>query len=112
MKEEGHKEEKEFINKIMLPLFNSPEHMRLSRKAMNNPDYINTLTQLPIPGIGKVIDDLKDLFDEDNVEEFNDLKQSLENLKNENNNKLNEEDKKKKNPIDLNPIYENPEGEL
>ena len=112
MKEEGHNDEKEIINKILLPLFNSPEHMRQTRKMMNNQEYINTLNQLPIPGMDKLMDDLKDLFDEDKVEEFNDLKRSLENIKNENNNKLNEEDKKKKSLVDLNEIYENPEGEL
>ena len=86
--------------------------MRQTRKMVNNPNYINTLTQLPIPGMEKLMGDLKDLFDEDNVEEFNNFKSSLENIKNENNNKLNEEDKKKKNPVDLNKMYENLEGEL
>jgi len=42
------------------------------------------------PIVSNLANDIKDLFDEDNLEPFNDLKNSFEHIKN----KLNEEDKK------------------
>ena len=79
-----------------MPLLNSPEYIRLARKMMNDPKVSNMLNQLPIkniPGMGNFANDLKDLFDEDNSEELNDLKKSLKNI----NFNLNEEDKKDEN---------------
>ena len=95
IKKYDQKSQKEFID-IILNLFNNPDYIPLAQKMAKNLDQkiINFFSQSPllncVPGMSNCINDMKDLFDEDNLEEFNDLKKSLENLKN----KLNEEDKK------------------
>ena len=77
-----------------LSFLNNPDIVHYSQKMLNNQKLMNLLNQIPlvknIPGFDDALNGMKDLFDEDNLEEFNDLKKSLENLKN----KLNEEDKK------------------
>jgi len=81
---------------MIWPFLNSPEYMHHVRKMMGDSKIINILNQISIeiPEISNYINDMKDLFDEDNAEEFNDLIKSLENLNYENDNKSNEEDKK------------------
>ena len=87
------------LNDGILPLLNSPEFIHHTCKAISDPKVSNVLNQMCIKSNSKLnINDLKNIFDEDNLEEINDLKKSLENIKNENNNKYNEEDKKDKYP--------------
>jgi len=83
---------------IVMKFFDSPEFMHHASKMMNDPKVSNLVNKILIKNIPKIGEnDFKDLFNEDNLEEFNDLKKSLENINNENNNnKLNEEDKKEK----------------
>ena len=75
----------------MLTIFNDPECLHQARKMANNPKVMNFCNQSPFfKNTEFNFNDIKELYDEDNSEELNDLKKSLENIKN----KLNEEDKK------------------
>jgi len=79
----------------MNSLINSPEYMHYARKMASNPKITKLLNQTlikNIPGMGNFVNNMKDLFDEDNLGEFNDFKRTLEHS----NNKLNEEDRKDK----------------
>ena len=89
----------------MKSLINCPEYMHHARKIASNSKITNLLNQTMmknIPGMGNFVNDTKDLFDEDNLGEFNDLKRTLEYA----NNKLNEEDKKDKDPNEFKELEE------
>ena len=88
------KENKEEIIDSFLPILNCPELIHHFHKLLSNQKIMNLLNK-PLslakdPIVSNLANDIKDLFDEDNLEPFNDLKNSFEHIKN----KLNEEDKK------------------
>jgi len=97
-------EDDELID-TFLNLLNNKEYLHHARKMFSDPKTGNTTNKMDffkkyIP-INNFANDLMALFDEDNPEDFNDLKNVLENKKNEKNeknNKLNEEDEKDKYP--------------
>ena len=86
----------------ILNLFNNKEYLHHARKMFNDPKVANMLNKMDIfkknLPFNNFTNDMMAIFDEDNPEDFNDLKNALENKKNEKNNKLNEEDEKDKYP--------------
>ena len=81
---------------MILPYLKDPEYLRYSRKLLSNPKINILYKQLlgnNFTGMENLDKEMKDLFDEDNIEEYNNFLKDLENIKNEGNNRLDEEDK-------------------
>jgi len=87
------RKDKEYAD-LSLLFLNNPEFIHHSSKIVNNQKIMNVFKQIPIikkiPFLSNFESDMKELYDEENPEVLNDLKKSLENIKNN----LNEEDKK------------------